>query len=776
VIGETLSHFKITSKLGEGGMGVVWGADDVDLHRPVALKVLSSETLERADMRARFMREARTAAALNHPSICTIYEVGEVDEVPFIAMERIDGKGLDARLSESDPLALKELVRIAVKVAEGLAAAHGQGIVHRDLKPGNVMLTEDGLVKILDFGLAKPQGPLFGGEDDATLAATITAEMTQEGTILGTVAYMSPEQAQGKTVDSRSDVFSFGVLLYQMATGKMPFRGETTTSTLAKILERDPQAPSLVRAGLPADLERIILRCLAKDPSSRYNDTRDLVADLRSLETTEESQAVTSAATPAVAPVPAPAPAGKSKRWIGLLALLLPIAAILFFVGKTWFGGPEDALAPPPVAEVAEVPSVAVLPFHNMSADAENDYFSEGMTEEIISKLSRIDGLEVASRSSVAPFTDRARDVQQIGSELGVRFLLDGSVRRAGDQIRVSAQLVDGETGRNVWSEDFDGSLEDIFAMQEQTALKIAERLNLELSPEEQRDLEKRATENVAAYDAYLRGMALSREWGVRARLEQAIEHFEEALEHDPEYAAALAGLAFVESDMYRNFDTTEERIVKAEEYAQRAVELDPTMPDAPHALGLIAGNRFDYQRAAELLREAVRLAPKEARYWDNLSWALAYMTPPDGQASVDAAWEAIRLQPHFPGAYYHLGRGLLAMGRVEEARQAFETMIEQDPDFGARNIGMTQYYLAAGDYDEALATIERDAARDTIMVRYYRAATLAALGRTDEALEGLEDVFAMGFRDFVTLEASPYFAGLREDPRFQQLLSQHKD
>jgi TolB-like protein/Flp pilus assembly protein TadD len=533
---------------------------------------------------------------------------------------------------------------------------------------------------------------------------------------------------------------------------------------LAKILEAQPEPPSIARQGLPPDLERIIRRCLEKLPADRYNDTRDLVADLRGLQTTGESQAV----------APTPQPSRKLPPWIWVAALVV-VALAVVFLANPW-GGERELAPPPDVAVEVEIPSVAVLPFHNLSADPENDYFSDGMTEEIISKLSRIEGLEVASRSSVAAFTDRARDVQQIGSDLGVRYLLDGSVRRAGDQVRVSAQLVDGETGRNLWSEDFDGSLEDVFAMQEQTALKIAERLDLELSPEEQRGVQKRATENVAAYDAYLRGMALSREWGNRARLEQAIEHFEEALKHDPNYAAALAGLAFVESDMYRNFDTSEERIVRAEEYAQRAVELDPTMPDAPHALGLIAGNRFDYHRAAELLREAVRLAPKEARYWDNLSWALAYMTPPDGQASVDAAWEAIKLQPHYPGAYYHLGRGLLAMGRQEEARQAFETMIEQDPDFGARNIGMTQYYLAVGDYDEALSTIDRDAARDTVMVRYYRAAVLAASGNTEKALEALEGVLEKGYRDFVTLEASSYFEALRDDPRFEELIAQYQD
>ena len=301
-------------------MGEVWRAEDIDLHRPVALKVLTKETLARDDMRARFMREARTAAALNHPNICTIYEVGEVDEIPFIAMEQIEGRGLDARLSGSESLPLNELVRIAIQIAEGLAAAHAQGIVHRDLKPGNVMLTTENQIKILDFGLAKPQAPMVGGDGDETLAQTITAEMTQEGMILGTVSYMSPEQAEGKVVDSRSDVFSFGVLLYQMTTGQLPFRGETSTSTLAKILEGEPELPSIARQGLPADLERIIRRCLEKQPADRYNDTRDLVADLRSLQTTGESPAVT----------PASQSGRKLPPWIWVAALAVVALAVVF--------------------------------------------------------------------------------------------------------------------------------------------------------------------------------------------------------------------------------------------------------------------------------------------------------------------------------------------------------------------------------------------------------------------------------------------------------------
>ena len=589
--------------------------------------------------------------------------------------------------------------------------------------------------------------------------------MTREGTILGTVAYMSPEQAAGRSVDSRSDIFSFGVLLYQMVTGQLPFRGDTSTSTLAKILETEPEPVSKIRQGLPPDLERVVRRCLQKQPEARYNDTRDLVAELREMQTTGESRAVT--------PVQTESEGKKIPAWIWVAVAVLVIGMVIFFAGPFRKRAEEPAAQ---VVAVAEKPSVAVLPFHNLSADEDNAYFSAGITEEIISKLSRIDGLEVASRSSVASFTDPARDVQRIGSDLGVRYLLDGSVRRAGDRVRVSAQLVDGSTGRNLWSEDFDGSLEDVFAMQEQTALKIAERLDLELSPEEERDLQRHLTDNVAAYDAYLRGMALSRSWGDRESLEEAAAQFESALELDPDFAAAMAGWAFVESDIYRNFDTSEEIIQHAEQLAERAVELDPMMPEGSHALALIAGNRFDYERASRLLRETVRLDPKEARFWDNLSWSLAYETPPDGDGSVQAAREAIRLQPIFPGAYYHLGRGLIAQGKYEEAREAFETSLEQNPNFGSGHLGLAQYHLAIGDWDAALEQIEMGGLRDTAIVFYYRAAAFAGMGDEDRALEDLEQALERDYRDFANLDASPYFASLREDPRFARLIQRYRE
>ena len=522
---------------------------------------------------------------------------------------------------------------------------------------------------------------------------------------------------------------------------------------------------SVIRQGLPSDLVRVLRRCLQKEPNARYNDTRDLVAELRDLQTTGESQAVT--------PVRTEGESKKIPAWVWAAMAVVAIVAATYFIGP--FRKTAEEAAAPTVA-IAEKPSVAVLPFHNLSADEDNAYFSAGITEEIISKLSRIDGLEVASRSSVAAFTDPARDVQQIGRDLGVRYLLDGSVRRAGDQVRVSAQLVDGTTGRNLWSEDFDGSLEDVFAMQEQTALKIAERLDLELSPEEERDVQRQLTDNVAAYDAYLQGMAMSRNWGVREGLDAAGKKFEQALELDPNFAAAMAGWATVESDLYRNFDTDEERMRHAEELAERAVQIDPTIADASHALGLIAGNRFDYDRAVRLLGESVRLDPKEPRFWDNLSWALAYQTPPDGDRAVEAAREAIRLQPIFPGAYYHLGRGLIAQGKYEEAREAFETSMEQNPSFGSGHLGLAQVDIATGEWDSALKQIELSEEKGTAIVLYYQAAALAGKGEIDQALDALEGALQLDYRDFANLDASPYFETLRQDPRFTELIQRYRN
>jgi non-specific serine/threonine protein kinase len=712
-------------------------------------------------MRARFLREARTAAGLNHPSICTIYEVGEAEGTPFIAMELIEGQTLDEHMQATDQLSLSETTRLAEQISQGLATAHASGIVHRDLKPGNVMLTADGRVKILDFGLAKP-GALLDADGEATMAETITAEMTREGTILGTVAYMSPEQAEGKPVDSRSDVFSFGILLFQMASGQLPFRGDTSTATLAKILEAEPDSLADFRQGLPPDFERIVRRCLQKRPDDRYNDTRDLVAALRDLKATGEAQAVS------------PSIQSQSRRptWIWPAVAILVVLVGLLLLRQMFQGGTTSE---PQVATISQIPSVAVLPFHNLSADQENEYFSVGMTEEIISKLSRIEGLEVASRSSVAPFKELDRNIQEIGANLGVVYVLDGSVRRAGDRVRISTQLVNTESGRNFGSEDFEGSLDDVFAIQEETALKIAEQLDLQLSQQDQQAVGRRSTDNVLAYDAYLKAEGLMTNWSDFSKINEARALYEKALEIDPDFAEALTGLASVDAQIYRNFDTSEERIARAEKNAARAAELDPRMPQALVTLGEIAAMRYDYHRAAQLMREAIQVEPNEPLTWDYLSWALAYQTPPDGQGAVDAAEKALELLPDFPGAYYHLGRGLLALDKTEKARLAFEKALEMNPDFSAAHMGLAQYHLAVGEYEKAMAELDAEGNK-TVLYFYYSALIRAQQEDKKAALEALQAAFDIGFRDFVVLEYTPYLEELREDPEYRQLVQSYRD
>jgi TolB-like protein len=759
LIGTELNHYKILRELGRGGMGAVYAAEDTKLGRQVALKVLPAELADDPERLDRFQREARAVAALNHPNIVVLHSVEESAGTHFLTMELVEGQPM-SELIPGGGLPLESLVENGTALAEAMSAAHDQGIVHRDLKPANVMVNNEGRLKVLDFGLAKLAEPIDWDNEETQLLPT---DLTGEGRIIGTVAYMSPEQAEGKPVDTRTDVFSFGVLLYQMATGKLPFFGGSSASTMAKILETEPEPPSQLRTDLPPNIERIIGRCLEKQPSDRYNDTRDLVADLRSLQPTGERRV----------PALGTGARGSSARWM-VAAILAAIVAVLFIAVLPRSDDEPDSADKVLVAGTK--PSVAVLPFHNLSGEEENAYFSAGMTEEIISKLSRIDALEVASRGSVARFTDPVRDPQQIGAELGVGYLLDGSVRRAGDRVRVSAQLVDAATGRNLWSEDFDGNLEDVFSMQEATAFEIVRRFNLELTPAEERDVGKRLTDNAAAYDAYLKGMSLFERWGKEVNLEKAVEQFELAIDLDPEFAAALAALAGVQAELYRVFDSSEERISQAELLARRAVELDPTLADANNTLGLIAANRYDYRRAAELIREAVRLAPKTALYWEFLAWTLTYQTPPDAEGAEEAVRQAIRLQPISPGAYYQLGRALLAQERFDEAKLAFETALKQGPGFTSGHLGMTQYFLAVGDYDTALRTLDEKVDRRTAITQFYRAAIHAAADQPKQALEALDSSLELGYRDFAALEASQYFEALRSDARYGDLISRYEN
>ena len=738
MIGRTISHYRILEKLGEGGMGVVYKAEDTKLKRVVALKFLPPELTRDLEAKERFVQEAQAASALDHFNICTIYEIDETENGEmFISMACYKGETLKQKI-EKGWLELGEAIQIAIQVGQGLAKAHGQGIVHRDIKPANLFITDDGQVKIVDFGLAK-------------LAGQTRATRTGKGA--GTAAYMSPEQVRGQAADHRTDIWSLGVTLYEMLTGQLPFKGEYEMSVMYSILNEAPQPVSHLRSGVPVKLEQIISKAMLKNPGERYQSAGDLIADLLNLE--KRLGATTSIETSAVTK-------------------------------------PQS--------------SVAVLPFANLSADPEQEYFCDGMAENIINALTQVQDLHVVARTSAFSFRGKETDIREIGRKLNVESLLEGSVQKAGSRLRITVQLINVADGYHLWSEKYDRNLEDVFAIQDEISQAIVDKLKVRVPGVDKAKLRKRYTEDPEAYNLYLKGRWFSEKY-TEEGFNKAVEYFQLAIEKDPHFALAVAGL----SDAYVGLGLIgclpkEIAYGKARVEAEKAIEMDDALAEAHLALANIRlWLDWDLTAAEREFKRAWALNPSNAEVIHQNAHMLVYLG--HSEEAVMHMKQAVELEPLSILMNACLGQTLYLARRYDEAIEQLRKTIEMDPNFYSPYIWLALTYAQKGMYEQATETVRGlttsrpggKAARAVLgyiysvsgrtseakdicdelkelsekepVTPYYLARIYAGLGKSEHSIECLRRCYEKRDASLSFLKTDPVWDNLRSDPGFLDLL-----
>jgi serine/threonine-protein kinase len=813
--GTKLGRYEIRSKIGAGGMGEVYLAQDTKLDRKVALKILPAEVAAHPDRMRRFVQEAKAASALNHPNIITIYEIDETDSGHFIATEFIDGETLREREANA-PLKLTESLDIASQLAAALAAAHAAGIVHRDIKPENVMLRRDGIVKVLDFGLAKLTAPTSLDSVDGE-APTRPNVNTDPGMVMGTAVYMSPEQARGLTVDARTDIFSLGIVLYEMVAGRLPFDGSNRNEIMASVLsEEEPQLLARFAREVPAELERIVSKALRKNRDQRYQTTKDLLLDLQSLKQQSDFEAKLERSTPPETRSGQATVSGASSTLSGeatttkpiteslatrikhhklslIIAMAVLIVAAVGLAYLFYFARPANA-----------IDSIAVLPLVNTSNDPNAEYLSDGISEALINSLTELRQLRVIARSTAFHYKGKDIDPRQVGRELNVRAVLMGRVRQMGDTLNIQVDLVDATTGAQLWGQEYERKVSDVLSIKQAIAREVTEKLRLRLSGGEERQLTKRDTTNAEAYQLYLRGRYF---WNKRTAegLKKAIEQFQQAIDRDPNYALGYVGLAdsFLLLNQYAGIPSSE-TLPKARAAADRALQIDDSLAEGHASSAYIYHKLWRWGEAEAEFKRAISLNPNysTAHHWFaiylairqqfddalkeikraqeldplspviNTTVAEVYLLKNDPDSAIEECKRVIELDPHFPGAHDDLGSAYLKQRRYQEAMTEFQKAIElSGGSEGLPNLGYL--YAVTGRRSQALRIVkefeEKHARGETIGLNL--AVVYFGLGEKDQAFAWLE-------RDFEQRDASlPFITYIsyaeipRSDPRYADLV-----